>query len=328
MSFIENIQKRLLENVIYKFSLIFSCLYVVIYMGENTGMFIYFYLFISILLSVGIAGIGYVLNDLVDYKDDVINKKRNLFINLSRFKSSALIILLVICAIFPWFYLPFTKISLSLVLLELLLFGIYILPPFRLKERGLWGIACDSLYARVLPCLLAVYTYSIIVKLDTVNYLLLTYITVWLFLIGVRNIISHQIDDFSNDENTNTSTYVRKIGILRAESILKFLLIPLEFVLFLIISFSIPGTKGIIGWIFVVFAAYVFFHNRKTIDQKYPYYFDKRIFNEFYEIYLPILILLIYSIQNGIFWGLLFFNLIAFFPIFLNFLKLFKQKYF
>jgi 4-hydroxybenzoate polyprenyltransferase len=67
---------------------------------------ILFYLFISMLLSVGIAGLGYAMNDIKDYKDDLKNNKPNLFNKFSKFQSVLLVVIFISLSIFPWFYLP------------------------------------------------------------------------------------------------------------------------------------------------------------------------------------------------------------------------------
>lgn len=280
------------------------------------------------ILSIGIAGLGYVINDLIDYKDDLINNKQNLFLKLSRVQSSVLVLIFISFSIFPWFFLPFTKLTLSLIVLEFFLFFIYAMPPFRLKEKGFIGIVCDSMYARVLPCFLAIYTYSLIVNLEIFSHYLMFIFLIWLLIVGIRNIISHQILDFDNDANSNTITFVTQMGVLKSEKLLKVFLFPLEFILFLFLVYAIPETLNLIFVAYIFFVIFILFTNRKSLKFNYIKLIDNRIFNEFYEIYLPNIILIIYSFINPLFIWLLLFNWILFSPVFFNFIMLFKAKYF
>ena len=121
MQFIQNIPQRLIGNVLYKFSLIFCSIYIVLFFSNTLELKILFYLFISILLSIGIAGLGYVMNDIKDYKDDLQNNKLNLFNKFSKTQSTILVVLFIILSIFPWFYLPSDKYTLYLLTAEFLL---------------------------------------------------------------------------------------------------------------------------------------------------------------------------------------------------------------
>ena len=212
MSFIQNIQQRLLGNVLYKFSLIFCSIYVVLFYGNNLECDILFYLFISILVSIGIAGLGYVMNDIKDFKDDLQNNKPNLFNKFSKSQSVLIVVLFALLSIFPWLYLPTDKYTFYLLVIEFLLFFVYASPPFRLKEKGFLGIITDALYAQVVPSLLAVYTFSKISN-TILNVKLIVLYSAWLLLVGIRNIIKHQVEDFDNDKNTKTKTFVTIYGI-------------------------------------------------------------------------------------------------------------------
>ena len=55
-------------------------------MEKHSTVLFLWYILISILLSIGIAGIGYALNDLYDYKDDIINKNKIFFCTSIHFK--------------------------------------------------------------------------------------------------------------------------------------------------------------------------------------------------------------------------------------------------
>lgn len=327
MQFIQNIRERLLGNVLYKFSLIFSSLYAVLFFANIRGSRILFYLFISILLSVGIAGLGYAMNDIKDYKDDVRNNKKNLFLNFTRFQSVCIVALFIFLAVFPWFYLPFNRTTIYYLLVEFSLFFLYALPPFRLKEKGFAGIITDALYAQTVPCLLAVYTYSRLGEKLHIPVQFLCCYAVWLLLAGIRNIIKHQIEDIENDKKTNTVTFVSRIGTVSAEKITLFLLSPAEIILFLLLLFFIKVKYPVILFVYLLYMLMMFIKRSSTTESNIYTFINVRILNEFYEIHLPVLLLIYFSCYESFFITLLLFNLLLFAPIYISYAKGFIDKY-
>lgn len=327
MSFIQNIQQRLLGNVLYKFSLIFCSIYVVLFFGNQLNTYILFYLFISILLSIGIAGLGYIMNDIKDFKDDLQNNKPNLFNKFSNFQSVILVVIFVLLSIFPWLYLPIDKYTFYLLAIEFLLFYVYAFPPFRLKEKGFLGIITDALYAQVVPCLLAIYTFSKIANTILPLKLLALY-AIWLLFVGMRNIIKHQVEDFDNDIKTKTKTFVTVYGIGYSKKINLNYLFPIEFILFisLLIIIKTPYFIVLLGYLF--YTTTLFIKRNKTNKIDLFQFINTRVFNEFYEIHLPIILLVTFSYFHSFFVIILIFNVILFYPIYWSFLKGFYRKYF
>ncbi len=188
------------------------------------------------IICIGIAGIGYALNDIIDYDADLKNKKRNLFINTSKIQSTLFVITFILFAIFPWFYLPFTTVTVFFLIIEFVLFFLYAFPPFRLKEKGILGVLADALYAQVIPNLLAVYTFLKLSETLKLNYIFLILFSVWLLLVGIRNILKHQIEDCENDIRTNTNTFVTKNGKLLSEKI-SYFIANIEIIIFCVLLF-------------------------------------------------------------------------------------------
>ena len=329
-----NIRNRLWDNAQYKFSIVFCSLYVVLFSFRSLNSKILLYIFISILLSIGIAGIGYVFNDYIDYEDDKKNKKQNLFIQFSKSQGIILIFIFLVLSVFPWFLLPFDRFSLLLIITEFLLFIIYALPPIRLKERGLAGVITDALYAQVIPCILATYTYSKIgEKTSFYTSFIWIYIS-WLIILGCRNIINHQIQDYHNDINTNTQTFVTKHGIIKSKRWVLYLLIPIEFLLFLLLVFYLPGTQHLLFLLFLIYViAYIIIQKIKNKNfifkdtNELVSFFNQKILNEFCEIHLPIFLLCYFSLLKPFFLWILILNLLMFMPIYIEYIKGFMQKY-
>ncbi|MDB5227938.1 MAG: hypothetical protein JWN78_2131 [Bacteroidota bacterium] len=336
MLFLQNIQNRLWNNVLYKFSLIFCSLYVILFFENIKVEKILFYLCLSLLASVGIAGLGYAFNDIKDYPKDIISRKQNLFINFSRVQSTCLILLFIALAIFPWFYLPFDKNSCYLLLLELILFFIYAFPPFRLKEKGVSGLIADALYAQVVPCFLAVYTFSRLGIPVNIPYNYLILYLAWLSFMGTRNILNHQIEDYGNDLQSNTNTFVTVNGIEKSKKAALLYLIPAEFILFLLLTFFLPGTQHILFYTYLVYAVLYFFRKKTEwtihksdsllLNKEFYNFLNKNILNEFYEIHLALILLFYFSYYNHFYIVILLFHTLLFYPIYSRFIKGFINK--
>ncbi len=324
MPFFLNIQQRLLGNVQYKISLIFCSIYVTLFYGKHLNPTIFFYLFISILLSIGIAGLGYIMNDWKDYADDIQNNKPNLFIKFSTTQSIVLTLIMIMLSIFPWWFLPFDHISIVLIVLEFGLFFIYAFPPFRLKEKGIFGIIADALYAQVIPCLLAVYTFSKIGNTTFSHWSLVIY-AFWLLIVGIRNILKHQVDDWENDIRTNTKTFVTQHGTAMAEKISFYFVFPLEIILFFTLLFILDFVYNSIAILYILYLIYIYLNWKSNLSKYHT--INARGFNEFYEIHLPILLLLYFSIYNTTFILVLLFHAFLFFSIYYNYIKGYIKKY-
>lgn len=327
-----------MSKVIYKFSIIFSCLYVILFWGNIRGTKIIFYLGLSLFVSIGIAGIGYALNDIKDYQHDVKNNKQNLFLNFTRFQSILLILLFLVLAIFPWYYLPFDSTSLQLLGIEFLLFYLYAFPPFRLKERGILGILADAGYAQVVPCILAIYTFSALSSSLILPIYVGVLFIIWLLIMGVRNIINHQIDDIEHDINTKTKTLITQIGIDKSKRLVVYGLLPAEWLVFVFLLFILPETYRLFFYVYLVYSFLYYFrknmpeHLLKTDllykNEAFYKFSNTNLLNEFYEIHLPILLLLYFSLYDLFFLLVLAINLLFFFPIYYAFIKEFFLKNF
>ena len=330
-----NIRNRLWGNAQYKFSIIFCSLYTVIFYGKTFNSSILWYILISILLSIGIAGIGYALNDLYDYKDDIINKKQNIFFYFNTFQSILLVTAFAILSIFPWFILPFNRYSFILLTIEFLLFLLYALPPIRLKERGFIGVLTDALYAQVVPCLLAVYTYSMLVNGVTLHLFILIPFLLWLALSGCRNILNHQIEDYANDKNTNTNTFATLYEIPTVQKWVLYGIAPFELIAFVALLCHLPKFHFLLCSIYLLFmliylAVFYKKSNRTLFRNKNEFYsfLNQKLLNEFYEIHLPVLLLAFFSFYNPFFIWILALNLVLFIPIYYAYTVGFIKKYF
>lgn len=187
----------------------------------------------SVCVIVGVAGFGYLTNDLGDRKKDALIGKENVTGQLPPAAIALLFALFFCLALLPWLYLPFTSISLVLLALQFFLFYAYAFKPLRLKEKGIWGVVTDALYAHVNPALLAAYTFMVFAGAEPAScFLLLLFMCSWQLALGIRNIIFHQLKDHESDLSSGTRTFVGSYGKARSERLLKNVVLPLELILF------------------------------------------------------------------------------------------------
>lgn len=180
--------------------------------------------------SLGIGTFGHLLNDLTDVAQDVRSGSQNLVVRQGIFARLILFAAALLAAILPWLCLPTTPAIVALLLCEFLLFALYSVPPFRLKNRGAFGPVADSLYGYVVPNLVGVLLFSQLG--GSVPMWLLAIIAVWAFFFGLEQIIHHQLIDASRDEIDGIRTFVTVRGWAAAFGILRKVIVPLEAVSF------------------------------------------------------------------------------------------------
>ena len=306
----------------YKVPLLISFPYFMIKTGDVDSSTFLYAILAAFATTIGFAGVGYVTNDLSDRKKDLLANKENTLTQLSPWAIRGILTLCILVALLPWIYLPWDNYSLLLIGVEFALFYFYAFPPFRLKERGILGLITDALYAHVVPAVLASWTFYLVIgkTYDQFDLFVLVLI-IWQFFSGIRNILSHQMKDYSNDLNSGTNTWVTKQGIPTATSLLK-AFISIEFLAFM-------GFIGVLGlkitflpWVFgayLLLAVYAFLPTgqagakaRKEKQETPAKNFTNIFLDSFYTQWLPQLILIaILCVQPKI-WPVIFLHLILF----------------
>jgi 4-hydroxybenzoate polyprenyltransferase len=174
-----------------------------------------------ILYIISVGSLGYLINDVFDIKADDITGRLNHTLFLSPAIKSFIISILLMLAIFPFlFLLQISKYYLLLVGIQIMLFALYSMPVIRLKE-SMVGIFCDALYSYLLPGMIVVSIIVVNLNIDIEYSIELLLFFVWLFLIGLRSIINHQINDIGNDLKARQKTFVVRMGVEKSLFILK-----------------------------------------------------------------------------------------------------------
>lgn len=266
----------------------FYCYFFVFPLAEKLTIIL-----LSAITITGIAGLGYVINDLYDIEADQKAGKKNPFDNKSALFKIGVIVILTIIATIPWYFLKsdiYIWISLAF---QMLLFIVYAHPLTRLKEKSVWGPVCDALYGHAVPIIIACMTYQ--QYLEQLPYSVVWFfgsLFVWQFLKGMRNIFLHQLEDYENDMQSGIQTLTTEKGRNSIYQKILYTIIPLEiislFIFFISVTQPFPGI-WVYFWGFILLNIYghglfrnVQWHPRIYSGNTYIYFL-----NNFYEVYLP-----------------------------------------
>lgn len=285
----------------FKVPFLMSIPYLLLLLGSYGDGGSFWAILASLSIIIGIAGIGYLTNDLGDKKKDQLIQKENVTSQISSLELIILFLVFLIFAISPWFYLPMNKWSVILFALQFVLFYTYAFPPFRFKEKGFFGVLIDALYAHLNPAILAAYTFYLYTDKTFPQFFnFIIFLGAWQFLLGLRNIIFHQLKDYESDVLSGTKTFVIKFGKVRTEDLLKRFILPLELTSFIVLtvylSHGLPILIPFIAlyWLVIFFKMRTRFKDNGFRELAYAY------LDDLYIQWIPFVILatlVLYSLQ-------------------------------
>lgn len=167
------------------------------------GLGFLFFLFVS--LGIGASYVS-LINDFTDLEEDLKAGKSNRLLGVSKSKQRLLIsATLVGILIAIYILLPFVE-GLLLFLGALIVYTLYSVPPFRLKNRGGWGVLADSLGAHAFPSM-GIFAILSQFMIESVDWMALLLIGIWSLFYGLRGILGHQYSDLENDESVGLNTF-------------------------------------------------------------------------------------------------------------------------
>ena len=216
-----------------------------------------------VLTVCAVGNYGYALNELFDIEEDARLGRSNAAAAVPRWRMWAIIgasaLAAEACATVlagaPGAFLTVIELSLPLA---------YSAPPLRIKERKWFGVAADGLAAHVYPAILALMAVTYW-ALRPVPVVLAALVVVWAAAVGLRGILSHQLQTSEQDRGAGLRTVVHDLGNERLERFIVAAVLPLE-----VIAFGgvlIACHVGIILWVFV--AAYVLYEAFKTFSGRF-----------------------------------------------------------
>lgn len=206
-----------------------------------------------VVASIGIGGFGHLLNDLYDVEQDNRTGASNLIGKHQPGRTAIRFGIVLLLSWLPWIALPTNASIWFLLVLEYALFLAYSIPPVRLKDRGFLGAVADAMYAYTIPLTCSLLVFARLAHVAAQVWFVALMIA-WTLLIGLRGILTHQLEDVSRDQLSSTKTFVTIHGWQKTFALLERVLLPLEaiaFAMFLVaLSRSIP-------WLAIGFAVYL-----------------------------------------------------------------------
>lgn len=303
----------------YKAAPLLGFSYLYIYFFELPKTEVLVIIVLSAITIIGIAGLGYVINDLYDIDADIKAGKKNAFIGKSNAFKICILLILSVIAIAPWFWLKSNWIIRIALVFQMFLFVIYAHPFTRLKEKSLWGPLCDALYGHVVPIIIACLTYEqYLQQCPYSSYLFFGALFIWQILKGFRNIFIHQLEDFHHDQQSGIQTWTTIKGQDEVYQKILYFILPLEIVALFIFFIAITPHFPLIWGYFIVFLLINIYGNGlfRNIQWHPKIYFANTylyFLNNFYEVYLPYFFLF-FCISKQPFFTILLCIHVALFP--------------
>lgn len=297
----------------FKAPVLMAVPYLVFLMSGDTGRHALTAVLASVTIIVGVAGLGYLSNDLGDREKDAAIQKENATIGLALSSIVLLFLLFLALATAPWLYLPFTWQSLYLLLFQLFLFYAYAFRPLRLKERRFLGVIADALYAHLVPTLLAAYTfYTLTGRHMAQDLLLLSVLCTWQLILGIRNICFHQLKDHDNDTASGTSTFVTHYGLQKTTVFITTYILPLELLSFLAFTVLVSCSFPLFAVVIAAYWLYKFLAERKTLSHFNYRDYAYKFLDDLYIQWLPLALLLLLCFRSFYFLPVLMLHLLLF----------------
>lgn len=238
-----------------------------------------------------------IINDVYDQKIDYLASKNKLITNLSPKNINYLIIFLIFIQLLIVYSLKNKGLTVLWYFLSIFSYSLYSIYPIRLKENKYLSVMLDALGAHAFPSM-AIIAYISYLSPKSISFYWSISIFIWSFLYGIRGIVWHQFYDKKNDIISKLKTLATDFNEEKLNLILK-ILISIEFVFLILIMTKLNLLLllfSLIIYIIIIYLRQLFNHSKIIIaipkTEKH-----QLIFAEFYEMYLPITILMI-SIQT------------------------------
>jgi len=265
-----------------------------------------------------VAAYGHVVNDIFDIEVDKKAGKPNRMASLSRGQQTGLTLGLAILGLIPWWWIGFNPTSGILLATIYLLLTVYPAPPLRLKERFVFGAVADAATVHAVPTLLVAKVFAnLAASFSPSNNSLAIIATSWAFAVGIRGILLHQIWDRDNDLKSGIQTLATKFGVGTLQFWINSIVFPLEAILstalVLVIAqsallFLVPCATYCLMLLFIMQDEF----NPSPSQESYQG--KNIILHDFYEVWLPLSLLILLSLHQPIFLILLGVHIALFYP--------------
>ena len=194
--------------------------------------------------AIGIAGFGHLFTDIFDVEEDRIRGQSNLWGDSRPVQRWILLASLIAASWIPWLFIPIGRAGFLLLVMEFVMFALYAVPPIRLKNRGLAGIAADGMYAHALPALWTWLPFAHLSGAQTPIWTGLA-IAAWGISVGIRELMHHQAIDAERDRAAGATTFGVRRGGVYLMRLLRRVVLPAELVT-LSLLLVVMATKSIV----------------------------------------------------------------------------------
>jgi 4-hydroxybenzoate polyprenyltransferase len=239
-----------------------------------------------------------VLNDITDLDDDLQCGKSNRMAGRSGWFRSFALAACIVPGLAAGWLLRHDPLTLPLYAGTWLAFTLYSVPPFRLKTRGIAGVAMDASGAHLLPTL---WTSTLIAEAThhAVPIPFLCTLGIWAFALGLRGILWHQLYDRENDRRGRVATFAADKDPRSIRRFVRCVAFPLEVAALLLILIQVDTP-----WAWAMLALYLvgewLNHRQINIDiilvQATPRY--RIILAEYYQLQYPLTFLFAMAQQS------------------------------
>ncbi|MDB4807338.1 UbiA family prenyltransferase [bacterium] len=247
-----------------------------------------------------VASYGHIINDIFDIEADRAGGKPNAMERFRPWQHLTLSILSVLSGLGALLCFTTNWMAAAALMINYLLPTIYSIPPLRLKERGVAGVACDALGAHAVPVLFVLLIVGFFQQASTLaEFGIGISAIVWSLFAGFRSIVVHQVDDLLSDgrsdivtfAGTQTRASLRRLVLwffLPVEAIALgtfiVLLLPFSYVLAIAtLAYAVLET----GKLWAGMKMPIFFEESEAQERYLPL-----LNNSFYELWLPNALLL------------------------------------
>lgn len=264
-----------------------------------------------------VAAYGHVINDIFDVEVDLQAGKQNRMASLSNPQRLLLCVTLAGLGLVPWLFIGLGTRSAILLAAIYILLTIYSAPPLRLKERDIWGAIADAAQVHAVPTLLVATVFSHLADtLQPESVVLATAATAWAFLAGIRGILLHQIWDRDSDLSAGVTTLITRIGVESARFWITYVSFPLELLLLtlLILVISQFAPSFLIFCALYILLRIISTQSAVTALDPAPAQKTYILPHDFYEVWLPLALLILLAIREPVFLSLLVIHIGLFYP--------------
>lgn len=263
-------------------------------------------------LAIGAVYVS-IVNDMTDIAEDMAVGKKNRVAKLSPWlRGSWVAGCLAIGGVFGYFMWP-DRLTVALYSLAWVAFSLYSIPPFRFKERGIFGVICDASGAHFFPSLFMVsgIYYGAGAEID---YYWMTLIGVWALAFGCRGILWHQFIDRENDLQTNLTTFATKVNPAKFKpiAVMLFLVELLAFTGVLMRIDLIAAWVALLLYVILVAIRYARYSNIPIILITPHDKHSQVLMIDYYQTFFPLSLLVFAGFNQPFAWIVLIVHIVLF----------------